>query len=101
VEQWKLVWVERMLAEPEAPDLKVLDRTDNLKDLTRALRRGDLRRADREGLRRWATRYAAKTPREMAPLLSVVRASVRVVYEDAHRALVRELERVTSGEGLT
>lgn len=64
----------QILTDPESIHLKLLDRADNLGDMTRDLAK----------VRRWAERYLAKTEIEIAPIRQAcTNAGVAAFYEAA------------------
>jgi GTP pyrophosphokinase len=72
-----------ILKEPEAIDIKLLDRADNLWSMVRML----------PSYRGWAERYARRSEEEIGPLLTASRNDdARAAFKDALRALQRGLE---------
>lgn len=73
-----------ILADPEAMAVKLLDRADNLHDMTLMLPRA----------RDWAERYARKTETELAPVLAKCdNEAARAAYEAALAELKAKLAR--------
>lgn len=63
--EFKWTYYQRILSDPEAITIKILDRADNLWDMTRMLKSPGLKR----GQVSWADRYARKTMAEFGPLI--------------------------------
>lgn len=63
--EYKYEYYHRILGDPEAVTIKVLDRVDNLSDMTKMLSVPGLKK----GQVRWAERYARKTMAEFGPLI--------------------------------
>lgn len=82
--EYKRVYYARILADPDALVLKILDRTDNLRDMRRAL----------PGLRGWAAAYLKKTKREFAPLAT---ACPRISVVERFLREARALESALAG----
>lgn len=73
-----------ILKDPEAIDIKLLDRADNLRDMVRAI----------PSARRWAEKYYARTKEEITPLYEASRnEKIRNAYGEAFDALRRALDR--------
>jgi GTP pyrophosphokinase len=73
-----------ILKDPEAVDLKLLDRADNLRDMVRVVPQA----------RRWAESYRDRTRKELAPLYeSCLNEAVRETYRSALKALEDALRR--------
>lgn len=86
VAEWKQQYYRRLVRVPGGPLLKVLDRTDNLRDFTRLAQLAPQ-------THRWAARYATKTRQEFVehPILfealDAKYAPVRDEFDAALRAL--------------
>jgi guanosine-3',5'-bis(diphosphate) 3'-pyrophosphohydrolase len=85
----KPAYYARIVATPLAADLKLLDRTDNLRDMRRLL---DAEREDThergDSTRRWIRRYVAKTEKEIVPLLAATTSiTAQVLFHEALEAL--------------
>lgn len=72
----KPVYYAGILASREATALKVIDRTDNLKDFARMAASPNVTRSTL----RWAEKYLAKTEAEMVPLVTNVAAAIASEY---------------------
>ena len=59
----------RIMSDPDAITLKVLDRIDNMRDMRRMLEGLDLTLTRDRGRKRWAQRYLEKTRDEFQPLI--------------------------------
>lgn len=76
--EYKAQYYAGIVQDPDALVLKILDRTDNLRDMRRTL----------PGLRKWAANYLRKTKREFAPLaVACPRVSVVERFVEAAREL--------------
>jgi (p)ppGpp synthase/HD superfamily hydrolase len=74
----------RILSTRLAPDLKLLDRTDNLHDMARLWPTADA------PTRRWIRKYVAKTDKEIVPLATAATSlTVEALFHDALEALRR------------
>ncbi len=84
VEVNKAVYYRKILNLEHAPELKLIDRTDNLRDSTRVY----LANAPGSSKRKWVRRYLAKTEAEMPQLVArITNPYVRDSYHDALAAL--------------
>lgn len=89
VDVMKQAYYANIIQVEYAPDGKLIDRTDNLRDMFNTIRRDD-----RKGDRKWAYNYLNKTIKEVDPLVPFV--EVKDVVADYERAKL-DLHRLLEG----